>query len=70
MNPVLKFLIFFTFFVFMGAASFWAYKFLNNKIIGSRNGWQLIVYSLLLVFINVLIFFGGLWAMVKVYTSL
>ncbi|HVG41328.1 MAG TPA: hypothetical protein VM888_06930 [Chitinophagaceae bacterium] len=70
MNPVFKVLILFTFFLFMSLAAYKAYIYFNNKITGSKNGWQLLLFSFLLILINIIIYFGGLWALIKVYTFL
>ena len=67
MLPVFKLFIFLTFLLFMGIAGYKAYHFLNNKIRGSSNGWELLGFSLMLVLANVVLFFGGLWVLVKVY---
>jgi hypothetical protein len=65
MEAPIKFLVFFFVFAFAAIISYKAYTFFNNRIIESRTGWQLLVYSLSLIAINLILFFGGALAVLK-----
>ncbi len=70
MEPVLKLLLFFSLFGVVFISGFKTYRFFNNKIMNSRNGWELLGFSLLLIAVNALLFFGGLFALIKAYSLL
>lgn len=70
METVLKLLIFLVFFLSILVTGYKAYFIINNKITSSKNGWELIGFSLLLIFFYTLLFFGGLLAFIKAYDFL
>jgi hypothetical protein len=70
MEPALKFVLL-SFFAYLIAIGFYkAYKFCNDKIIGSSSGWELLGFSVLLVVINIVFLVGGLYALVEVFRFL
>ncbi len=54
----------------MVLAGYKAYYYLNNKIEGSKTGWELLGFSLLLIAAYLILFFGGLYLLIKVYVFL
>lgn len=46
---------------------YFAYGYLHNKIKESRTGWQLAAYSFLLIAINAILLFAGVYLLVKIY---
>ena len=70
MEPVLKLLLFGFCLFCMAFLGYRTYRFLNQKITGSRTGWELLVYSFSLIVVNVLIFFGGLLVLFSIYNWL
>lgn len=67
MSPFYKLILFLVFFWFIGWAGFNAYKLLNRKIREAETGWEILLYALLLVLVNMGLFFGGLWLLIKTY---
>lgn len=65
-----KLLVFFIFFAVTGMTMYQAYRFLNQKIHGSRTGWELLLYSLVLILLLALLFFAGLFLLIKCYAFL
>ena len=57
MDDVLKFVLSGLFVFCFAVAGYYAYKFLNKRIVESRTGWELLAYSLSLIAINVVLFF-------------
>jgi hypothetical protein len=70
MQPVFKLILFLTFFLSVCTAGYKLYRYLNNKITGSDTGWQLFGFSLLLIGLNMLLFFGGIYLFIKLYVFL
>ena len=70
MEPILKIALFFIFFFSIAIGGYKAYKYCNEKITGSSNGWKVLSFSLLLIVINLFLFFGGLYTLISVYTFL
>jgi hypothetical protein len=70
MEIIFKLLIFLVFFISILITGYKGYFIINNKITGSKNGWELIGFSLLLLFFYTLLFFGGLLAFIKAYDFL
>ena len=67
MDDVLKFVLSGLFVFCFAVAGYYAYKFLNKRIVESRTGWELLAYSLSLIAINVVLFFGTLVLLFKLY---
>ncbi len=47
-----------------------AFNYLNKKIKGSETGWEILGYSFLLILLNSILFFGGLFVLIKSYAFL
>ncbi|MBN8672782.1 MAG: hypothetical protein J0L56_01545 [Chitinophagales bacterium] len=67
MSQFYKLILFLVFFWLMGWAGFNACKLLNRKIREAETGWGILLYALLLVLVNMGLFFGGLWLLIKTY---
>ncbi len=67
MSQFYKLILFLFFFWLIGLAGFKAYKLLNRKIREAETGWGILLYALLLVLVNMSLFFGGLWLLIKTY---
>ena len=67
MLPILKLLLFFTLTGIVCIAGYMAYRYFNEKINGSRTLPELLLYTLLLIVINISILLLGMLALVKVY---
>lgn len=70
MSAVIKLIIFLVFFFSMGIGFYKTFIFLNGKIKGSQTAWQLLGYSVLLIAVNLLIYFGGLYLLIVIYQFL
>jgi hypothetical protein len=70
MDSILKLLLFISFFLIAYVGGIKSYTYLNDKIIGSNNGWALLAYTLLLFIVLGAIFFGSISALILIYTSL
>jgi len=70
METIFKLLIFIIFFVSTSIVGYKVYFIINNKITSSKNGWELLGFSLLLIFFYAILFFGSLLAFVKTYDFL
>lgn len=70
MEAIVKLLLFLIFFLSMALAGYKAYRYLNHKIEESKSGWELLGFSLLLIAAYVILFFGGLYLLIKVYVFL
>jgi hypothetical protein len=67
MEPILKLLLFLVFLAAAGVAGYKVYQFFNNKVRASNTWLEVIGYTLLLILANVVLFFGGLYLLVRVY---
>jgi hypothetical protein len=67
MEEIFKLFLLVLFVFSFAIAVYYAYKFFNDRIIGSRTGWELLTWSLSLIAINLVLFFGGLLLLFKVY---
>lgn len=67
MSQFYKLILFLVFFWLIGLAGFKTYKLLNRKIREAETGWGILLYALLLVLVNMGLFFGGLWLLIKTY---
>ena len=67
MDEILKFVLSALFVLCFAIAGYYAYKFLNRRIVESKTGWELLVYSFSLIAINVVLFFGSLVLLFKLY---
>jgi hypothetical protein len=67
MEPILKLLLFLVFFSAIGVAGYKIYQYFNTKIRGSNTWLELLGYTLLLILANVVLFFGGLYLLVRIY---
>jgi hypothetical protein len=67
MSQFYKLILFLVFFWLIGWAGFKAYKLLNRRIRAAETGWGIFFYALLLVLVNMSLFFGGLWLLIKTY---
>jgi hypothetical protein len=67
---VLKLLLFLSFFLSMVLAGRKAFTYFNNKIEESKSGWELFGFSLLLIAAYMILFFCGLYLLIKVYLFL
>ena len=70
MNKILRLVLFLSFFFGVAVAGYKVYRRLNERIVSSHSGWQLLGFSLLLIAVNVLLFFGGLFLFLKLYEYL
>lgn len=70
MTPVYKLLLFLIIFSLMLLWGYSAFGFLNKKINESETGWKILTYSLLLVLTCTVLFFGGLFVLIKSYAFL
>jgi TRAP-type C4-dicarboxylate transport system permease small subunit len=67
MEEILKLFLLVLFVFSFATAGYFAYKYFNEKIMGSRTGRELLTWSLCLVAINLVLFFGGLLLLFKLY---
>jgi hypothetical protein len=67
---MIKFLISIAIGVFMLIGGYYSFIFLNRKIKESAGLWDLLAYAILLFVTLGLLYFGGLFAMAKVYNFL
>lgn len=70
MGPVYKLILFFIVFGFMAFSGFRLFQYLNKKITESETGWEILAYSFLLILTNAMLFFGGLFMLIKSYAFL
>jgi hypothetical protein len=70
MIPVYKLLLFLIIFSLVLLSGYSLFRFLNRKINQSETGWQVLTYSLLLVLACTVLFFGGLFVLIKSYSFL
>lgn len=67
MTPVYKLLLFLIIFALVLIAGYSSFRCLNRKINESETGWEILGYSLLLLLVNAVLFFGGLFVLIKSY---
>ena len=67
MAPVYKLLLFLIIFAFMLIAGYSSFRHLDKKIKESETGWEILGYSFLLLLVNAVLFFGGLFVLIKSY---
>lgn len=70
METTLKLILFFIFFFAIIIGFYKTYKYYNEKIEGSSSGWELLGFSFLLIVINVVLFFAGLYLLIMAFTFL
>ena len=70
MSPVYKLFLFIIVFGLTLMIGYSSFRYLNRKIYESETGWGLAGYSLLLLLVNVALFFGGLCVLIKAYSFL
>ena len=70
MQSVFQLLLFLTIVGTMLISGYYSFIFLNKKIKESKTGWEITWYSVLLFLINLLLFFGGLLLLIRVYAFL
>ena len=70
MEPVLKLFLFSLLVCLIAIGFYKAYKFCDERMTGSSNGWELLGFSLLLIIINAVLLVGGLYALVEVFRFL
>jgi hypothetical protein len=70
MTAVYKLLLFLIIFALMLMAGYSSFRFLDKKIKESETGWEILGYSLLLLLVNAVLFFGGLFILIKSYAFL
>ena len=70
MIPLYKLLLFLIIFSLVLLSGYSSFGFLNKKINESETGWQILTYSLLLVLTCTVLFFGGLFVLIKSYAFL
>ena len=70
MSPVYKLLLFLIIFGLMLVAGYLSFRHLDKKIKESETGWEIVGYSLLLLLVNAVLFFGGLFVLIKCYAIL
>ena len=67
MSSILKLLVFGLVLLLIVVAAVASYRFLNKKILASSGLTGVLGYALLLVLSNVLLIYGGVWTLIKVY---
>lgn len=67
MSDVFKFLLFASIGVLLLWAGFFIYKKINQRIVNSDTGWQLLGNGLLLFLVLALLFSGGIYLLITVY---
>lgn len=67
MDAVFKLLLLLLFFVCMFLAGSKIYVFLNTKIKESKSGFQILLFSLLMLAAFAGLFFGGFYVLIEVY---
>lgn len=67
MEPVLKLLLFFVFFLAIAVGGYKAYAYFNERIISSRTGWQLLFNSGMLLLVNLLLLYGGGTLLLRIF---
>lgn len=70
MLPVLKIMLFPVLAGIACILGFKVYRYFNEKIKGSKNLWQLVLYALSLIIIYMGIIIAGVWALLQVYKLL
>jgi len=70
MDTVLKLLIILVFFAVLFFTGFKLYRYLNAKLTGSKTGFQILLYSLLMFVAFAALFFCSLFVLVEVYRFL
>lgn len=70
MIPVYKLLLFLIIFSLVLLTGYSSFGFLNRKTKESETGWHILTYSLLLVLACTVLFFGGLFVLIKSYSFL
>jgi uncharacterized membrane protein len=70
MIPILKLLLFFVLAGIICITGYISYRYFNEKINSSRTLPELLLYSLLLIAINICIYLFGMLALVKTYDML
>lgn len=67
MSSILKLLVFGLVLLLIVVAAVASYRFLNKKILASSRLTGVLGYALLLILSNVLLIYGGVWTLIKVY---
>jgi hypothetical protein len=67
MESIPKLLLFIAFLWLLSFTGFHVYKFSNKKITGSETAWGILFWALFLILCNAVLFFGGLWLLIKTY---
>ncbi len=70
MPAVFKLILFLIIVGMMLISGYYSFIFLNRKINESNTGWEITGYSVLLFVINLLLFFGGLLLLIRIYAFL
>ena len=67
MTAILKLLLFGLVLLLIVVGGVYSYRSLNKRILASDKLSAVVVYALLLILANVMLLFGGVWVLLKVY---
>lgn len=67
MIGLLKLLVFGLVLIFVATAAWYCYRKLNARIIASEKMGSLLLYTFLLIAANIVLLFGGIFLLVKLY---